>query len=200
MLKYLLYPFVFMAFLSCSDSCEDKRIIPNESELQGGDIVFRRGKGIESKAVLYADGGLFSHVGIVVEYQGRKMIIHSVPWEQEHKDDEDKMKMDSIKGFFSHERAVVGAICRPIDSLVCKQSAKYAIELFHNGILFDHDYDSSDTSKLYCTELLTFIYKKCGRKLVESDGHDVNFPLIKHKVILPSDIYNSKQLKLIRKF
>ena len=93
MLKYLLYPFVFMAFLSCSDSCEDKKIIPNESELQGGDIVFRRGKGIESKAVLYADGGLFSHVGIVVEYQGRKMIIHSVPWEQEHKDDEDKIKM-----------------------------------------------------------------------------------------------------------
>ena len=200
----LKYRFILL-LLSCAIviACEDssqKTIIPRECEFQEGDIVFRRGKGFESKAVLYADGGLYSHVGIVVDYQGKKMIIHSVPWEQEHKDDEDKMKMDSIEGFFSHERAVVGAICRPIDSLVCKQSAKYAIELFHNGILFDHDYDSSDTSKLYCTELLTFIYKKCGRKLVESDGHDVNFPLIKHKVILPSDIYNSKQLKLIRKF
>lgn len=200
----LLHRF-FLLSLSCIFviACEDspsKMIIPKECEFQEGDIVFRRGRGLNSEAVLYADGGLYSHVGMVVDYLGKKMIVHSVPGEQEQKGDKDKIKMDSIEGFFSQGRAVVGAVCRPIDSLICKQSAEYAIELFKNGVLFDHDYDSSDTSKLYCTELLTFIYKKCGRKLVESDGHDVNFPLIKHKVILPSDIYNSKQLKLIRKF
>lgn len=197
--RFILLFLSYAIIIACEDSTQ-KAIIPKECMFQEGDIVFRRGKGIESKAVLYADGGLYSHVGIVVDYQGKKMIIHSVPWEQEHKDDKDKIKMDSIEGFFSYERAAVGAICRPIDSLVCKQSAKYAIELFSNGVLFDHDYDSSDTSKLYCTELLTFIYKKCGKKLVETDGHNVNIPLIKNKVILPSDIYNSKHLKLIKKF
>jgi hypothetical protein len=197
--RFLLLSLSCAIFIACEDSSQ-KTIFPKECECQEGDIVFRRGTSIESNAVLYADGGLYSHVGIVVDYQGKRMIVHSVPGEQEHKDDEDKIKMDSIEGFFSHERAVVGAVCRPIDTLICKQSAEYAIELFKKGVLFDHDYDFSDTSKLYCTELLSFIYKKCGRKLVESDGHDVDFPLIKHKVILPSDIFNSKQLKLIRKF
>lgn len=197
--RLILLSLSSMFIVACADS-PSKIKIPKESTFQEGDIVFRRGQGLNSEVVLFADCGMYSHVGIVVDYQGKKMIVHSVPWEQEHKDDEDKIKMDSIEGFFSHERAVVGAICRPIDSLICKQSSQYAIELFNRGVLFDHDYDSSDTSKLYCTELLTFIYKKCGRKLVDSDGHDVNFPLIKYKVFLPSDIYNSKHLKLIKKF
>ena len=199
-LEHLMLLSLYSMFIIACTESPSKIIVPKESIFQEGDIVFRRGQGLNSEVVLYADGGLYSHVGIVVNSQGKKMVVHSVPGEQEHKDDEDKIKMDSIEGFFSYGRAIVGAICRPIDSLVCKQSAEYAIELFNKGVLFDHDYDSSDTTKLYCTELLMFIYNKCGQKLVETDGHDVNFPLINHKVFLPSDIYNSKQLKLIKQF
>ena len=191
-----LLPFFLVG---CTDSNKGI-IIPQESEFYEGDIVFRRGKGLNSEAILYADGGNYSHVGIVVNYLGKKMIVHAVPQEREYEDDMDRIKMDSIQDFFSKEKALVGAICRPYDKSICKRSARLAIELYNKKILFDHDYDSSDTSKLYCTELLMFIYNKCGRKLVDRDGHDINFPLIKHKVFLPSDIYNSKQLKLIKQF
>jgi len=187
-------------FIIACDESPQKTIILKECEFQEGDIVFRRGQGLNSEAVLYADGGLYSHVGIVVDYQGKKMIIHSVPWEQEQQDDEDRIKMDSIQGFFSEDKAVIGAICRPYDKSIRKKSAMYAIDLYNEKIPFDHDYDSSDSTKFYCTEFLMFIYNKCGKKLVDTEGHDVNFPLINHKVFLPSDIYNSKQLKLIKQF
>ena len=199
MIRNLILLVICIVFLGCINSYEDI-LIPNESDFHEGDIVFRRGKGLNSEAVMYVDDGSYSHVGIVVDYLGKKMIVHAVPREPEYKDDVDRIKMDSINGFFSKDKAVVGAICRPYDNSICKESAKYAIELYSKRILFDHDYDSSDTTKLYCTELLMFIYDKCGQKLVDTDGHDVNFPFIKHKVFLPSDIYNSKQLKLIRNF
>ena len=179
---------------------KQKLILPNESEFHQGDIVFRRGKGLMSKAVLYADGGFYSHVGIVVDWGGKKMIVHSVPHESEEEDTLDGIKMDSIQGFFSQDKAVVGAIYRPYDKSICEESARIAIELYNKQIPFDHDYDSSDTSKLYCTEFIIFVYNKCGKSLVDNDGHDVNFPLINHKVYLPSDICNSNQLKQIRKF
>lgn len=199
MIRFLVVSVICLFLLGCEK--QSKRIEqPNESEFQEGDIVFRRGKGLNSEAVLYADGGLYSHVGIVVDYLDKKMIVHSVPQEQEYEGEVDKIKMDSIQGFFSQDKAVIGAICRPYDKSVCRMSARYAIELYNKKILFDHDYDSSDTSKLYCTELLMFIYNKCGKKLVDTEGHDINFPLTKHKVFLPSDIYNSKQLKLIKQF
>ena len=153
MIRHLILLVTCIAFIACTNPYEDM-LIPNESDFHEGDIVFRRGKGLNSEAVMYVDD----------------------------------------------EKAVVGAICRPYDNSICKESAKYAIELYDKKILFDHDYDSSDTTKFYCTELLMFIYYKCGQKLVDTDGHDVNFPFIKHKVFLPSDIYSSKQLKQIRNF
>ena len=199
MVRLLVVSVICLFLLGCEK--QSKRIEqPNESEFQEGDIVFRRGKGLNSEAVLYADGGLFSHVGIVVDYLGKKMIVHSVPQEQEYEDDVDRIKMDSIQGFFSEDKAVIGAICRPYDKSIHKKSAMYAIDLYNEKIPFDHDYDSSDSTKFYCTEFLMFIYNKCGKKLVDTEGHDVNFPLINHKVFLPSDIYNSKQLKLIKQF
>ncbi len=199
MFKHLILSLFCLFFIGCVNS-HKKILLPNESEFREGDIVFRLGKGLDSGIVQYADGGLYSHVGIVVDYLGMKMIVHSVPQEQDEKGNMDRIKMDSIQCFFSKEKALAGAICRPIDKSICKRSALYAINLYNKKIPFDHDYDYSDTSKLYCTELVMFIYNKCGKKLVETDGHNINFPLIKHKVFLPSDVFKSKQLKLIKQF
>ena len=71
-------------------------VIPKESEFLEGDIVFRRGVGLSSEAVLYVDSGQYSHVGIVANYQGKKMIIHAVPGEKEFEGDIDRIKMATI--------------------------------------------------------------------------------------------------------
>lgn len=175
-------------------------VIPKESEFLEGDIVFRRGVGLSSEAVLYVDSGQYSHVGIVANYQGKKMIIHAVPGEKEFEGDIDRIKMDSIQKFYSHDKAVAGAICRPYDLGIGKKAANRAMELYGKHIPFDHDYDSSDTTKLYCTELLMYIYQKEGKELVDGDGHVFNVPFINHKVYTPSDIFKSKQVKIIRTF
>ena len=128
------------------------------------------------------------------------MVVHAVPEEPDFEGDVARVKMDSLNEFYSEKKATKGAVCRPKDLELARKTAKLAAEIYKRNILFDNYFDVSDTSKMYCTELLLFVYSKCGVKLTESDGHRFYLPMLKHKVFLPSDIYNSKQLKLIRKF
>ena len=59
-----------------------RSILPETVELRAGDVVFRRGGGLTSRAVLMADAqGQYSHIGIVVDSAGQKMIVHAVPGE-----------------------------------------------------------------------------------------------------------------------
>lgn len=52
---------------------KDLTIFPAGCELKTGDIVFRRGGGISSHAVMMADrNGRYSHVGIVVDSAGKR--------------------------------------------------------------------------------------------------------------------------------
>lgn len=73
--------FLTAIMISCNNN-KTRTIFPAGCELKTGDIVFRRGGGISSHAVMMADrNGRYSHVGIVVDSAGRKMIVHAVPGE-----------------------------------------------------------------------------------------------------------------------
>ena len=78
--------------ISCNDK-KDLTIFPAGCELKTGDIVFRRGGGISSHAVMMADrNGRYSHVGIVVDSAGKKMIVHAVPDEPDFEGDPDRAR------------------------------------------------------------------------------------------------------------
>lgn len=54
--------------------------MPDDCQLKTGDVVFRRGSGLTSHVVLAADvNGNYSHLGIVVDSAGIKMVVHAVP-------------------------------------------------------------------------------------------------------------------------
>jgi Orthopoxvirus protein of unknown function (DUF830). len=78
-----------------------KAVLPADSLLREGDVVFRRGAGLISRAVLAADeDGQFSHIGIVVRNGNNWMVVHAVPGEPEFKGDSDRVKMEPIASFF----------------------------------------------------------------------------------------------------
>lgn len=187
-------------------SCNDKKnltIFPAGCELKTGDIVFRRGGGISSHAVMMADRhGRYSHVGIVVDSAGRKMIVHAVPDEPDFEGDPDRVKMETPEKFFCPINANAGEVKRlKGDTITPREAAAYALEIYRRNTLFDHEYDDSDTTKMYCCELVEFAYTKAGRPLAGTERHDISLPgLKKLHCMLPSDICNSKLLTKIIEF
>lgn len=150
-------------------------------------MVFRRGGGFTSQVVLMADReGHYSHTGIVVEVEGKMMIVHAVvPGEHDFEGDVDRVKMDTQEHFFSFEYATIGEICRPLDSIVATKAAKEALYIYKRNMLFDHDYDDKDTTKMYCTEMVIYAFRRAGVELIGPKSHEVRIPLLNIDCLIP---------------
>lgn len=104
----------------CSGETKDnsQHIARIETLVQEGDIVFRRGTGITSRAVLVADkGGAYSHTGIVVSVPSGTggtewRVVHIVPGEYDAEGVKDRIKAEELSLFFAPDRAVEGAVMR----------------------------------------------------------------------------------------
>lgn len=185
-----------LALAGCGKKAES--IMPANVSLEEGDIVFRRGGGFTSHAVLMGDrGGQYSHVGIVADSAGVKMIVHAVPGEPDFDGDPDRVKMERPETFFSSIRTNVGEVCRVADRGAARRAARKAVEIYRKHTLFDHDYDDRDTARMYCTELVSYVYKCAGMPLVGKDRHRVDLPMLHADVLYPSDIHHSRKLKTI---
>lgn len=114
-----------MILVSCGEREEERSILPDDFALCAGDVVFRRGEGITSRAVLATDAnGNYSHVGIVVDYAERRMIVHAVPGEPDFEGDVDQVKMDTPEKFFSYKNASKGEVCRLRDSSIAQRASR----------------------------------------------------------------------------
>ena len=167
-----------------------------------GDLAFRRGTGLTSRIVLAADkSGDFSHVGILKQIDGKWHVIHAVPGEPDYENDVDRVKLESVESFFSTQRAAKGAVMRVENRTeAAERAAVHAFRLFQARILFDHDYDLADTTRMYCTELIDHVYKKEGIDLSEGHLSHIRIPGLGGDYLLPSDIAQSDKLRLIYSF
>lgn len=191
------------AMLASCANREQRSILPEGCGLRAGDVVFRRGNGLTSRAVLAADRhGAYSHIGIVVDSCGVMMVVHAVPGEPDYEGDPDRVKMDSPRRFFSSMNADIGEVKRLRgDSATAALAARFAMEVYKRGTLFDHDYDDADTTKMYCCELVDFAYRKAGRPLAGRKRHYFHLPGLEPiRCILPSDICNNAALETIATF
>lgn len=175
--------------------------IPKDT-LRSGDIVFRQGTGLTSRIVQTADkNGEYSHVGIVLrDKNGDCMVIHAVPDEPDYKGDVDRVKLEHIDVFFGNGKAVCGAVMRVnADSARACRAATHALDIFKRNTLFDHEYDMSDTTQMYCTELVYFVYRKEGITLADIENTLV-IPIINKKCLLPGDLLESYHLSMLIQF
>lgn len=192
---------ILFLFFGCTQ--KRKQFLFPEKPLSEGDLVFRRGTGLASRAVLTVDqkGGGYSHVGIVVKDSGNWKVVHAVPGEADKPGEPDRVKMEPIGLFFACDRAVSGAVMRVGASpAILSRAARRAVGLYREGVLFDHHYDKEDTTAMYCTELIEFVYSHAGLDLTEKKCSRTGFPGFSGVYILPSDIQSSKYLKLVESF
>ncbi len=199
LLKLIALITIVSVMASCSGGNEvAKHDIPFD-KIMPGDIAFRRGEGLVSDIVLFNDAdGKYSHIGVVVAHNDSLKIVHAVPGENSSPDDFDRVRIDLIDDFFSPERASKGEIMR-IEMADSQRQAvsTMALEKAKAKVPFDHNYNLSDTSKLYCTELLQLLFANAGINLAEERVTDINCPGFSGRYLMPSDIHKNKKLKAI---
>lgn len=191
-----------VVFLSCDMEERYKSILPADIKLEPGDVVFRLGTSLESGAVVVADrNGNYSHCGIVVDSCGQTRVVHAVPDEPDFDGDVDRVKMDCPEMFFRRDRASAGAVCRANDADAATVAAGAAKSVFFRHTLFDQDYDDTDTTEMYCSELINFSYGKAGLDLAGPERHSYSLIFSSFtNCIMPSQIYHSPHLHLITQF
>ncbi len=196
-----LFSLFFFSACKGNDPKKERIALPEEL-FREGDIVFRRGTGLTSRIVLATDSeGRYSHIGILKKESEAWYVIHAVPGEPDFRGDKDRIKMEPVERFFDARKATRGAVMHvQADSVLACRAARSALALFRKHVLFDHDYDLADTTRMYCTELIDYVYRKEGIDLSEGRITSVNIPGMTGDYIMPNDIAQSKRLCLIYYF
>jgi len=194
--------FVLIFVVAVSVSCKQKQERSFENiAFQEGDLLFRKGTGLRSRAVLHSDtGGIYSHTGIVVQKDSVFQVVHITPGEREDNEREDKIKIETISDFWKSNKASHGAVYRLKDNVWGGAAAQHALRLLQKGILFDHDYQLDDTTKMYCTELVWYVYAQAGKDISFEKRSVLNVPLYAGTYIFPSNIYSNSDFVLVYNF
>ena len=168
------------------------------SILKDGDVIFRRGTSFVSNMVLMADEkSPYSHTGIIKIIDNAFYVIHSVPAEK--LGEEDLTKLELLANFLCRDRSTAIAIYRlkNQNETISDCAANLAYSFAEQKIPFDSDFNLSDDSRLYCTELVWKSYLLAGIDLVDNTFENIDIPLSKGPYILPGTLLKSNHLKPI---
>lgn len=197
--KYAIGMLMLLLLVSCSD--ELHCIMPSDVGLRAGDLVFRRGGSLSSRAVVMADtDNGYSHIGMVVDSAGKAMIVHAVPYEPDFKGDFDRVKLETPQRFFLSDRAIVGEVRRLEDWRLAKRASLKALAYYKRHTAFDHDYNTNDSTKVYCTELVLRAYREAGLPLRDVRTRHITLPTATYDCILPSAFQQHTLFKQVRAF
>lgn len=193
---------LFFIVLSLSIGCATRtpKTYPSiripKSDFCSADLALRLGRSIESDLIARGgkSGNHYSHIGLLIESDSGMIVVDIEPSTDK---ESEQIKAQSVSDFFNHEKAIAGAIMRHngLDSTQINILKNKAIELLNSSITFDHDYQLSDNSKMYCTELIEVLFNAINISL--SENRNRTLPLAKEPVIIPSDISQNRNLKRI---
>lgn len=172
-----------------------------QSHLREGDVIFRRGTSANSRMVTLLQG-FYSHVGIVADSSGHGdlRIVHAVPDEPDFKGDYDRVKMDRLDAFLSPQRAEAACLMRQDDAEVAHKAANHALRLLKKGVRFDADYNEQDTTEMYCTEFVAYVYKQAGMDIAGNERENIQTPWFKAKCLMPYHLQRCKRLRCVLRY
>lgn len=193
---------LLLLLVSCRRTPAVQSILPGHIHLEVGDVVFRQGNGLTSRAVRAADAdGRYSHIGMVVKADSVLQIVHAVPGEPDYPGDPDRVKMELPEKFFHPVNASCGRVMRPRNARAAREAAQKACEVYARGTLFDHTYNDRDTTTMYCCELIAHCFRAAHYPLIGSERHHYHLPgLDLDHLVLPSDFLRSESLVTVAEF
>lgn len=200
---FLLPVLVTAMFVSCRTKPRTRIVVPEDEAFRNGDLVLRCGWGAESRAVTYGGRSTYSHIGILVHDDSLNtwMVVHAVPGEAAENEPE-YIKYETLEAFYSSDRACKGAWMR----LQCPDSsaaraAAYCVGKYRDSVLFDNSYLLSDTSELYCCELVWQAFLREDMDITSGNRHDIPTLFCSEgEGIFPSDIEKSDKTAFVKPF
>ena len=162
------------------------------TNIESGDLIFRRTRTIEGETVLMLGGGIYSHVGVInVEDKG-VFVIHVVP------SSPSMVRKERLQKFVND--SVAFAVYRVQTSHEHRQRAALLAKAWVGRKPFDRDFNLRDDGRLYCTELVYNAYKNVGIDLVDGKYDTVLLPIVgKKEVIYPQTIIEAGHVEAICK-
>ena len=161
-------------------------------QMRPGDLACRTGTGFYSMMLnaTAADTIHFSHIGLLLQIDSQWVVIHAVPNEAEGPDDFDRVKMETVKQFYDPVHALHGELIHT-GFVAGDRMTDAALGFVRDSVRFDSAFDLTDSSKLYCTELIWLLYRREGIDLTEGRRSHFSVPgLGKEGCITVNDIYN----------
>jgi hypothetical protein len=191
-----------LLFSRCAERYEIV-VLTGQEDFREGDLVLRCGYGAESRVVTGASNSIYSHIGIL-HYDKQKaewMVIHAVPGEAENGVPE-WLKMEPLTDFYTPDRAVRGAWMRvDCPDSIAAAATQYALQKVVNRVEFDNDYLLSDTTKMYCTELVWRAFIHQGIDISDQHRHEVPTLFCEDcECIFPYDIEQSSKILYVQPF
>ena len=172
-------------------------------EMRDGDLAFRCGRGVFSRAVTTAENeGIYSHVGLLFKDGDRWVVVHAVPGEREFAGDFDRVKKEDADIFYGDKRAKRGCLVHTglTDSAAVANLKATALAAARDSVRFDNDYNLADSTEVYCTEFVWRLYRNAGIDLSEGRSRYVHIFHIDGDCLLPEHLLQYKHNNTYFKF
>jgi len=134
----------------------------NQDKIEDFDIILSKGQSFQSKLIslLKLSTEDYSHIGIMVKQNDNLFVLHSTP---------DGMKSNGIRyddlQTFIHLSSVSDYKVLRHSSVTydLRQRLRIEFDRYKNSpVPFDFDFNNSDHSEIYCSELVYLIFKNSG--------------------------------------
>jgi len=190
---------LLIAALSILTACKensDPDLLPS-FDLQNGDLIFRRGRSVESHAVLITDpGSRFSHVGMVIIENETPFVVHAVPGENKY--GPDYIRKEKVQEFLAPEKASAYSIYRSSFSKeVNTKAAQIASRLYKEKVLFDKSFDLTTTDQIYCTELILVAFQAASNNALKLNTTQLDVLFGKLEILMPENIIEDSHFQPI---
>ncbi len=164
------------------------------NDIAPGDIIIRKGNGPLSYHLMNNTKEDYSHCGTIVKENNEWMVIHTIGGSGSE-DDIDGVQLITLDEFVAHSADSMLFICRPI--FVDSAGPKVAERAYHyldQATPFDHSFSLYTEDKLYCSELLFYMFKE-----VNTDNKNIFDVKKKHKsyMLMFSTFFNESKFEPI---
>ncbi|ENS2153897.1 YiiX/YebB-like N1pC/P60 family cysteine hydrolase [Escherichia coli] len=149
---------------------------------QNGDLVFREGDEAISAVIRTIDNSGFSHVGMFYTYNGKQLIIHATPGEN---NTPGGVITEPLKTFVENARNG-NVSCYKVNATAIQRHQAISHALNRLG----EPFSVQPGKGFYCTELVWYAWKYAGID-ISPEKTTITLPFLSGNMILPQNILSS---------
>lgn len=177
---------------------ESIRAALSRVELMDGDLIFRRTDGLRGRIARTSDRATgYSHVGLVNLQDRSRTVIHADPVGVDNS--HGRVVRTTLDDFATASTVIRVAVyrLRQREKISMTRAVRWASEQAARRTPFDDMFNLSDSSAMYCTELVWHAYRVAGVTIAYPAPRAAGSMFLIDSLLLLSSIQQSELLQLV---